>query len=64
MKAVHVGKTERKIIDLPIPSPEADEVLIKGELGGGAGVSGAGGAREAPMSPSAPCRAGAGGGLT
>ncbi len=31
MKAVHVGKTERKIIDLPIPSPEADEVLIKGE---------------------------------
>jgi len=34
MKAVHVGKTERKIIDLPIPSPEADEVLIKGEFAG------------------------------
>ena len=33
MKAVLVSKTTREIVDRPVPEPEADEVLIKGELG-------------------------------
>jgi len=36
MKAFLVGKTERELVDRPIPEPGAGELLVKGERAVGA----------------------------